>query len=76
MQAVKIVITGAFAAGKTSFVRAISDTGVLTTDFSASLPEERALKAETTVALDFGTIAINDEVTLYLFGARTGRADG
>lgn len=68
MQAVKIVITGAFAAGKTSFVRAISDTGTLNTDVIASLDEERALKSETTVALDFGTIAINDEVTLYLFG--------
>lgn len=68
VQAVKIVITGAYAAGKTSFVRAISDTEVLTTDYTATLNEERALKEETTVALDFGTVVINDQVTLYLFG--------
>lgn len=68
MQALKIVITGAYAAGKTSFVRAISDTGAFTTDYAVTLDEERALKSETTVALDFGTIAINDDVTLYLFG--------
>src|SRR5690606_6488503 len=27
-----------------------------------------SLKSETTVALDFGTIAISDEISLYLFG--------
>lgn len=68
MQAIKIVITGAYSAGKTSFIRAVSDIEMLSTDYTVTLDSERELKSETTVALDFGTIAINNEVTLYLFG--------
>lgn len=68
MQAMKIVITGAYAAGKTSFVRAISDEAAFTTEYATTLDEEQALKGETTVALDFGTIAISDAAVLYLFG--------
>jgi uncharacterized protein len=68
MQAVKIVVTGAYSAGKTSLIRAISDIDVVSTEHAVTDPDERMLKAETTVALDFGTVAINDEVTLYLFG--------
>jgi signal recognition particle receptor subunit beta len=68
MQAVKIVVTGAYAAGKTSFIRAVSDIESVNTDYAVTTEAERGLKAETTVALDFGTIAINDEITLYLFG--------
>ncbi len=68
MQIIKIVITGAYAVGKTNFIRSISEIEPVTTDYSTTTNEERELKEETTVALDFGTIAINDEVTLYLFG--------
>lgn len=68
MQAVKIVITGAYAAGKTSFIRAVSDIETVATEYEVTDPQERLLKTKTTVALDFGTIAISDEVTLYLFG--------
>ena len=66
--AIKIVITGAYSAGKTSFIRAISEIDPVTTEYEVTDPEERLQKAHTTVALDFGTIAINDAVTLYLFG--------
>ncbi len=68
MQTLKIVITGGYAAGKTQFIRSISDIDPISTDYAVTLDEERALKNQTTVALDFGTIAINDQVTLYLFG--------
>lgn len=68
MQAIKIVITGAYAAGKTSFIRAISEIDMVSTEYAVTDAEELLLKAETTVALDFGTIAINDDSTLYLFG--------
>lgn len=67
-QPIKIVITGAYSAGKTSFIRAISEIDPLTTEYEVTDPDERLLKRETTVALDFGTIAINDQATLYLFG--------
>jgi small GTP-binding protein len=68
VQAVKIVITGAYSAGKTNFIRSISEIDPVTTEYSVTDPDERALKHETTVALDFGKIAISDEVVLYLFG--------
>lgn len=64
----KIVVTGSFAAGKTQFIRSISDGEVVNTDFSTTTAEERDLKSETTVALDFGTIKITPTLTLYLFG--------
>jgi signal recognition particle receptor subunit beta len=68
MQALKIVITGAYAAGKTHFIRTISEIDPVSTEYDVSDPGERELKHETTVALDFGTISINEEVVLYLFG--------
>lgn len=68
MQMVKIVITGSYAAGKTQFIRSISDIDPVTTDYATTLDTERELKDATTVALDFGTIAINEKLTLYLFG--------
>jgi hypothetical protein len=68
MEQLKIVITGSYAAGKTQFINSISDIEPVSTDYETTLDDERELKSHTTVALDFGTIAINDEVTLYLFG--------
>ena len=68
MQALKIVITGAYAAGKTHFIRSISEIEPLSTEYEVTDPDERELKHETTVALDFGKLAISDEVMLYLFG--------
>lgn len=68
MQTIKIVITGAYAAGKTHFIHAISDIDPVTTEYAVTDANERALKHQTTVALDFGTIAVSDEVVLYLFG--------
>lgn len=68
MQILKIVITGSYSAGKTQFIRSISDIEMVETDYAVTLDQERELKRETTVALDFGTIAINDRLTLYLFG--------
>ncbi|NTW03369.1 MAG: GTP-binding protein [Oscillochloris sp.] len=68
MQALKIVITGSYSAGKTQFIRTISDIETVSTDYAVTLDEERELKGETTVALDFGMISINDKLTLYLFG--------
>lgn len=65
---IEIVVTGAYAAGKSQFIRTISDIEPVSTDYTVTLEEERALKRETTVALDFGTIAINERLSLYLFG--------
>jgi signal recognition particle receptor subunit beta len=67
-QAIKIVITGAYAAGKSHFIRTISNIEVVSTEQEVTHVAERTPKHQTTVALDFGTIAISDEVVLYLFG--------
>ncbi|MCU1399422.1 MAG: hypothetical protein JWN62_2531, partial [Acidimicrobiales bacterium] len=53
----KILVTGPFAAGKTSLIQAISQSPVVTTEVHTS-GEEASVKANTTVAMDFGTFAL------------------
>jgi len=66
-QAVKIVVTGPFAAGKTTLIRTISEITVLSTEKDIT-DETRSRKSETTVAMDFGRITIDHDLVLYLFG--------
>ncbi|NPA07252.1 MAG: ATP/GTP-binding protein [Chloroflexi bacterium] len=68
MQAVKIVVTGPFGAGKTQFIKTVSEIDVVATERRISAADERALKESTTVAMDFGRITIDDDLVLYLFG--------
>lgn len=63
-----MVVTGPYAAGKTTLIRTISEITVLSTERGTSESSERARKAETTVAMDFGRITIDRELVLYLFG--------
>jgi hypothetical protein len=65
--AVKIVVTGPFAAGKTTLIRTISEITVLSTERGIS-DETRTRKTDTTVAMDFGRITIDRDLVLYLFG--------
>ena len=66
-QAVKIVVTGPFAAGKTTLIRTISEITVLSTERGIT-DSTRSRKNETTVAMDFGRITIDRDLVLYLFG--------
>src|SRR4028118_600825 len=66
-QAVKIVVTGPFSAGKTTLIRTISEITVLSTETDIT-DSTRSRKAETTVAMDFGRITIDRDLVLYLFG--------
>ena len=66
-QAVKIVVTGPFAAGKTTLIRTISEITVLSTEKDIT-DHTRSRKSETTVAMDFGRITIDRDLVLYLFG--------
>jgi small GTP-binding protein len=69
MQTVKMVITGPYASGKTEFIRSISEIDVVSTDTAVSKDTyEATIKSETTVAMDFGRITIDDDLVLYLFG--------
>jgi len=67
MQTVKMVVTGPFNAGKTQFIRSISEIDVVSTERKISSETER-VKDETTVAMDFGRITVDEDLVLYLFG--------
>lgn len=67
MQSVKVVVTGPFNAGKTTFIKAVSEITVLSTERRVSDASGEGT-GETTVAMDFGRITISDDVVLYLFG--------
>jgi len=68
LDVLKIVVTGAYAAGKTQFIQTISEIEVVSTEEVASDPDEQALKSHTTVALDFGKITVNEQLALHIFG--------
>lgn len=67
MQSVKVVVTGPFNAGKTTFIKSVSEITVLSTERQVSDTSGEG-GGETTVAMDFGRITISDDVVLYLFG--------
>jgi signal recognition particle receptor subunit beta len=73
--AVKVVIVGGFGVGKTTLVGSVSEIRPLTTEETMTQAgvgvddiEGIERKSETTVAMDFGRISINEELVLYLFG--------
>ena len=63
----KILITGAFNAGKTEFIRSISEIDPVSTERKLTTFEGKG-KEETTVAMDFGRITIDEDLVLYIFG--------
>jgi uncharacterized protein len=70
--AFKVVVTGPFAAGKTTFVSGVSETGVVETETHVS-DDTLDLKQFTTVSLDFGSLDVPDpggagRVRVALFG--------
>lgn len=63
----KLVITGAFNTGKTTFVRSLSEIATLDTERATSSPGEQRVKSTTTVAMDYGRIKL-DNTVVQLFG--------
>ncbi len=67
MQTVKIVVTGPFSAGKTAFIQSVSEIDVVSTEKKITAEAEK-IKEQTTVAMDFGRITVDEDLVLYLFG--------
>ncbi len=62
----KIVVTGTFDSGKTTFISSISEIDVVSTERSTRLASGG--RASTTVAMDFGRITFDDGDVLHLYG--------
>ena len=72
---IKMVISGGFGVGKTTFIGSISEidplvTEAAMTDLSTKVDDVKLLehKSSTTVALDFGRITLDKSLIMYLFG--------
>ena len=67
MQTVKMVVTGPYSSGKTQFIGTISEIDGAKTERNVTSEAEK-VKDQTTVAMDFGRITVDNDLILYLFG--------
>ncbi len=66
-QQYKLIFTGPVGAGKTTAIAAVSDTQVVSTDTKATdMTMQR--KDTTTVAMDYGTLRLDDKTQVHLYG--------
>lgn len=66
-QVLKLVVSGDVGAGKTTFVRAISEIEPITTDEAVTEISTLLLKEHTTVAMDFGLLTIDEDLVLHIY---------
>jgi len=67
MEILRVVVTGCVGAGKTSFIRTISEIEVVDTD-RRTTDQAAELKPQTTVAMDFGRLTFAPNQALHLYG--------
>ncbi|MBH8565770.1 ATP/GTP-binding protein [Nostoc sp. CENA67] len=67
MEIMRLIVTGTVGAGKSTFIRSISEIEVVDTDTRAT-DETALLKQRTTVAFDFGRLQFGPNMALHLYG--------
>jgi uncharacterized protein len=67
MEIMRLVVTGCVGAGKTTFIRSISEIDVVDTDRKAT-DEVSDIKQNTTVSMDFGKLSFSPEMSLHIYG--------
>jgi signal recognition particle receptor subunit beta len=67
MKTLRLVVAGSVGAGKSTFVRTISEIEVVDTDRTAT-DHTSLFKSETTVALDFGRLVLSPDMDLHIYG--------
>jgi signal recognition particle receptor subunit beta len=67
MEIMRLVVTGPVGAGKSTFIRSVSEIEVVDTDRQAT-DATAALKPKTTVAMDFGRLQFTPDMALHLYG--------
>lgn len=67
MEIMRLVVTGCVGAGKSTFIRSVSEIEVVDTDRQAT-DETAQLKKRTTVALDFGRLQFGPDMALHIYG--------
>jgi uncharacterized protein len=67
MDLMRLVITGPVGAGKTTYIRTVSEIQVVDTDRAAT-DETATLKKNTTVAMDFGKVTFGSDMVLHIYG--------
>ena len=67
MKTMRSVVAGTIGAGKSTFVRTLSEIEVVNTERAAT-DEASRLKPETTVALDFGRRMLGPNMELHIYG--------
>ncbi|MEL6457198.1 MAG: ATP/GTP-binding protein [Cyanobacteria bacterium J06621_15] len=67
MEIMRMVVTGPVGAGKSTFIRSVSEIETVDTDRRAT-DESSLIKKKTTVAFDFGRLQFNPDMALHLYG--------
>ncbi len=67
MEIMRLIVTGTVGAGKSTFIRSVSEIEVVDTDTRAT-DETALLKQKTTVAFDFGRLQFGPDMALHLYG--------
>lgn len=66
-QIYKIVFAGSVGAGKTQAIEVLSDKAIVSTEANAT-DEVKQLKSNTTVAMDYGVMSLDDDMEIQLYG--------